>query len=402
MLERDGSASSTTISRRYAIGDDVLAQIATAHGFGSLLSDGHGSTRQLYTSTGIDQPYDYDAYGEAFHYELDKPDSSVTRPRTDLLYAGEQWDADLGMQYLRARYYLPGQGIFNRLDPFFGNLDDPQSLHKYAYVHGDPVNGIDPSGLFTTAEFFSAVSLGVKLGAVTGGVVGAAYGYAKTRTLEGALYGLVIGASIGAFAGAFYGGAIYSLGSLWASAAGITVAEGQLAAAILLAIPDRILAFLSLAESLRRGDDVDTTFSIIGILSSYGALSFVATSLASRLPNRMVRVVDLDVYQNSTNPQLSAPGQPEAWVTGAADLEGINSARQIAQRLTLLNSDGTLNTSPKVLIEFDAPIDGIAVPVLRENPGFIPGGYTAGAAREFVIPNAPVSTLQNVQTRIVP
>ncbi len=51
------------------------------------------------------------------------------------------------MQYLRARYYDPASGTFNRLDPFFGNLQDPQSLHKYLYVHGDPVQGIDPTGL---------------------------------------------------------------------------------------------------------------------------------------------------------------------------------------------------------------------------------------------------------------
>jgi hypothetical protein len=34
------------------------------------------------------------------------------------------------------------------LDPFFGNLQDPQSLHKYLYVHANPVNFIDPTGLF--------------------------------------------------------------------------------------------------------------------------------------------------------------------------------------------------------------------------------------------------------------
>ena len=27
-----------------------------------------------------------------------------------------------------------------------GDNEDPQSLHKYAYTHCDPVNGIDPSG----------------------------------------------------------------------------------------------------------------------------------------------------------------------------------------------------------------------------------------------------------------
>jgi RHS repeat-associated protein len=66
---------------------------------------------------------------------------------TTLLYSGEMTDQLTGLQYLRARYYNPATGTFNRLDPFAGNFRDPQSLHKYLYTHGDPVNGSDPSGL---------------------------------------------------------------------------------------------------------------------------------------------------------------------------------------------------------------------------------------------------------------
>ncbi len=65
--------------------------------------------------------------------------------------------------YLRARWYDATTGRFNRLDPFFGNLTDPQSLHKYAYVHGDPIQGIDPTG-----EFFGIAAIGV--GALLGNV----------------------------------------------------------------------------------------------------------------------------------------------------------------------------------------------------------------------------------------
>ena len=36
---------------------------------------------------------------------------------------------------------------FNRSDPFFGNLYDPLSLHKYAYGQLDPVAFLDPTGL---------------------------------------------------------------------------------------------------------------------------------------------------------------------------------------------------------------------------------------------------------------
>jgi RHS repeat-associated protein len=66
------------------------------------------------------------------------------------LYSGEQFDSKIGQQYLRARYYDPATGRFYRLDPFFGNLSDPLSLHKYLYTHADPVNEIDPNGLEAT------------------------------------------------------------------------------------------------------------------------------------------------------------------------------------------------------------------------------------------------------------
>jgi RHS repeat-associated protein len=66
------------------------------------------------------------------------------------LYSGEQFDSKIGQQYLRARYYDPATGRFNRLDPFFGNLNDPQSLHKYLYTHDDPVTYTDINGKFVT------------------------------------------------------------------------------------------------------------------------------------------------------------------------------------------------------------------------------------------------------------
>lgn len=48
--------------------------------------------------------------------------------------------------------YDPTTGRFDRLDPFFGDQSEPQSFHKYGYVHGDPVNGIDPRGEFTISS----------------------------------------------------------------------------------------------------------------------------------------------------------------------------------------------------------------------------------------------------------
>ncbi len=46
----------------------------------------------------------------------------------------------------------PTNGRFIGLDPFAGNMQDPQSLHKYAYVHGDPIMMSDPLGQMGTLE----------------------------------------------------------------------------------------------------------------------------------------------------------------------------------------------------------------------------------------------------------
>jgi RHS repeat-associated protein len=107
------------------------------------------------------------------------------------LYSGEQFDSKIGQQYLRARYYDPATGRFNRLDPFFGNLNDPQSLHKYLYTHADPVNGIDPSGEVPIQAVLALV----------GAIIGGGIGYYQHGTWEGAFWGAVAGAASGAAMG---------------------------------------------------------------------------------------------------------------------------------------------------------------------------------------------------------
>ncbi len=134
--------SAFAVSRSYTLGDDVLSQ---SDGTGSpvtshLLYDGHGSTRLLNgRGATVASRYDYDAYGVSLG-------TLPSAAATSMLYAGEQWDTNAQQYYLRARYYDPSNGRFNQLDPLTGNNFDPQSLHKYAYTHGNPVDGMDPSG----------------------------------------------------------------------------------------------------------------------------------------------------------------------------------------------------------------------------------------------------------------
>jgi len=144
VLEEKNAAG--TVTKTYTLGHDVIAQQAVAVVDGStvtLLYDGHGSTRALLdedgqvVNSGGPQVFRYDAFG----VRLD----AVTA-LTSLLYSGEQTDALTGLQFLRARYYDPATGRFNRLDPFAGNMQDPMSLHKYLYCMANPVMGADPTG----------------------------------------------------------------------------------------------------------------------------------------------------------------------------------------------------------------------------------------------------------------
>ncbi len=138
--------------------------------------DGAGSVRQLTNSAGVvTDEYEYDAYGNSFT-------KSGTTPNV-YLYRGEQYDPDLGLYYLRARYYNAGTGRFMSRDPEDGKAFDPASLHKYLYAGGDPVNTIDPTGreiLFGTG----AIDYDILLEAPPV-IAGFAYVVAKTLVCAG-------------------------------------------------------------------------------------------------------------------------------------------------------------------------------------------------------------------------
>ena len=66
---------------------------------------------------------------------------------------GVETGAD-GLYYMRARYYNPQIKRFINRDIIDGSITDSQSLNKYSYVQGNPVNLIDPFGL-CAQDYFS-------------------------------------------------------------------------------------------------------------------------------------------------------------------------------------------------------------------------------------------------------
>jgi RHS repeat-associated protein len=139
--EWTASSGVTNLSRVYNYGLSLISQraISPQPSTNYFIYDGHGSTRMLTDSGGnFVNSFAYDAYGNLI--------ASNSIPQTSYLYTCQQWDTDLGSYYLRARTYNPGTGRFPTTDSYAGNNEDPLSLHKYLYCHGNPINGTDPSG----------------------------------------------------------------------------------------------------------------------------------------------------------------------------------------------------------------------------------------------------------------
>ncbi|MCC6189973.1 MAG: RHS repeat-associated core domain-containing protein, partial [Anaerolineales bacterium] len=102
------------------------------------LGDALGSVRQLADEAGeVTLARRYEPYGDVLE--------SVGTGTTNYDFTGEWRDSSVGVLYLRARWLDPESGRFLSKDTW---RDDsrPLSLNGWAYVEGDPINRIDPSG----------------------------------------------------------------------------------------------------------------------------------------------------------------------------------------------------------------------------------------------------------------
>jgi RHS repeat-associated protein len=135
----------TGVQRAYTYGLQRINQSRIVSGSGAPSfygydgTEGGGTVRLLTDSTGtVTDTYDYDAFGNVVN-------STGTTPNS-YRYGGEQYDADLGLYYLRARSFNPATGRFLTGDPYPGDITAPSTLHRYTYASADPMNRRDPSG----------------------------------------------------------------------------------------------------------------------------------------------------------------------------------------------------------------------------------------------------------------
>jgi RHS repeat-associated protein len=104
--------------------------------------DGLGSTRALTNASGaVTDRYVYDAFGRM----IEQTGSTVNV----YLFAGEQRDANVELDYLRARYLDFHAGRFYGTDKARAVASSPIGHHAFLYSQANPVNRIDPSGSFS-------------------------------------------------------------------------------------------------------------------------------------------------------------------------------------------------------------------------------------------------------------
>ncbi len=188
----DPRFSSPAVTRVYTYGHALLTQDrlnGTAWSASFYGYDGHNNVRYLTDSLGqVTDTYDYDAFGNLI--------AATGATPNVYLFTGEQFDPDLGLYYLRARYHNPDTGRFWTRDALEPSSSTP---NNYTYCNNDPSNRIDPvgrdsipelsiaTGLWSTARALFGGALGGLTGALAGGYDAILHGRVSNQEIAQAM-----------------------------------------------------------------------------------------------------------------------------------------------------------------------------------------------------------------------
>ena len=142
--------ATTGVQRAYVMnGGSVVAQLNANGNFYWMHPDQLGNGHIMTDSTGaLAYRAEIDPYG-VIVYEWSAAANMTTKK-----FTGYERDAGTGLDYAQARMYNQFTQRFMSPDPAglsSTNPYSPKSLNRYTYVDGDPVNKVDPLGLYGQA-----------------------------------------------------------------------------------------------------------------------------------------------------------------------------------------------------------------------------------------------------------
>ncbi|MDY6829047.1 MAG: RHS repeat-associated core domain-containing protein, partial [Pseudomonadota bacterium] len=174
-----------TITRYYIYGAGLLALVEANNNYYAYHFDGTGHTTALTDSNQIIvNSYAYAPYGK-----LMAEVESIPQPYKYAGLVGIQHEGN-ELYYMRARYYDAEIGRFISEDPA-GFVDGP---NLYAYVGGNPIMLVDPTGKTGLPGFIG----GFAVGFVSGGIGAYATGGSSLDVVIGAFTGGAVGGVVGA------------------------------------------------------------------------------------------------------------------------------------------------------------------------------------------------------------
>jgi len=165
----------------YDIGGKMVAEYGQSSGMSGnntvryMMLDRQGSTRVVMDKVGaVAARFDYQPFGEDISANIGQRTTSQGYAGTDTSrqrYGLTERDEATGLDHTWFRKYENTAGRWTSPDPYRGSMKtgNPQSFNQYSYVVSDPINFVDPNGLYPA---FAGCRLVVKHYATCVSIVG--------------------------------------------------------------------------------------------------------------------------------------------------------------------------------------------------------------------------------------
>lgn len=353
LLEERDSAGA--VIARYVHGVGLVGRENAATGAVAVYHfDQRGNTVALTSPAGvITDRYAYDPYGMVVARQGSTPNPFTYGGRSGVFDDGN------GFYYMMSRFYVPSLGRFAQQESIYrGSLMRPQSLNRYAFVEGNPVDRIDPRG-----ECWTCVFAGV------GAVVGATTKIVSNVIEKKPFYQGVAGAALeGAITGA--AASLGPLGQVAAGAAG--AAAGQ---ALNQAIGDKYGGEGDSFDLSKIAQEAVIGGVTAGVAGKFFPKSASPVDLVKNLPNLAVGYSGLSAAEKvwvQANLRKFAQGElKDAVIAGIRD--GVADIIKGKLGRTGENNKIRAQVTPAALWGLDRYVNPGGSYLINQAPGVVPG-----------------------------